>query len=497
MAIPQPVLDIINQLQIVGLPTLINPGEVLSPKINPGLEALDALALGQVLGNLDLNLTDVVLSLTQATTGQSDLTLTLDAVQDAAATAPGTADVKVVMEAVEFNKPAPAQAQDIDPDLSATGELPYLVPVAASSGYLLQLGTHVEGLIGKMAGEIKQVEKMTGSVKGTLAPLESLLAKITGKVKGAITGPKILDAAPEVSVQWRIEGSNYVLLNNTTLNDKLVPPVFVVLPEFAELTNTPIPASQLRISCDVSITVTLPDGTTDSVPDGTADSKPYRVGPVNIEVPKVQIPTLAAFTEHGQTDAERFPGRVLMAVPASSPLSSLTNLKSFITPVQSLLAKLQQTLSVADAALAFGEAADVLGTLIDLIGAVNQPLIRQDAVMDLSSVTLDPGGWFGIGSKSWEDEISSVLLIGPPGRGLSCHNRRNLWQGTGQFEVIIGGTVAAFVRDLVKPVIPDGSGGFTSLPDCVPSDTTFEVVVVPPDNSFNDVISSFRFLPLA
>jgi hypothetical protein len=492
MAIPQPVLDILNKLQIVGLPTLINPGEILSPQINPGLEALDTLGLGEVLGNLDLNLSNVVLSLTQMTTGESNLAVTLDAIADASGKAPGATDVKVVMEAVEFNKPAPAQARDLNPDMSARGELPYLVPVSATSGYLLQLGTNVQGLIGKMAGEIKQVEKMTGSVKGRLAPLESLLASITGKVTGAITGPKLLDAAPQVSVQWQIEG-NYVLLDNTTLNNKLVPPVLVVLPEFAELTDTTPPPSQLRISCDVSITVTLPGGVT--------ESKTRRIGPVNIEVPKIQIPVLAAFTEHGQSDTSQFPGRVLMAVPSSSPLTGLNNLKSFLQPVQTVLSKLQQTLTVANAALAlqFGEASSVIGTLIDLIGAVNQPLITQNFVMYLSSITLDPGGWFGVGYKSWEDEISSVLLIGPPGTGISCHNRRNLWQGTGQFKVIVGMTGAAFVLDLVKPVIPDGSGGYTSLPDCVPSDTTFEVVVQP-DNSrriFNDVISSFQFLPLA
>lgn len=493
MAIPQPVLDILNKLQIVGLPTLINPGEILSPQINPGLEALDALGLGEVLGNLDLNLSNVVLSLTQMKMGESDLTLTLDALRDATGKAPGATDVNVVMEAVEFNKPAPTQAKDLNADMSVTRELPYLAPIANNAtGYLLQLGTHVQGLIGKMAGEIKQVEKMTGSVKGKLAPLESLLASITGKVTGAITGPKLLDVAPEVSVQWQIEG-NYILLDNTTLNNKLVPPVFVVLPEFTELSNTPAPASQLRISCDVSITVKLPDGTT--------ESKSRRIGPVNIEVPKIPVPVLAAFAEHGQSDTSKFPGRVLMAVPASSPLSNLNNLKSFLEPVRTVLTRLQQTLTVANAALSlqFGEASNVLGTLIDLIGAVNQPIIRQNAVMYLSSITLDPGGWFGVGYKSWEDEISSVLLIGPPGTGLSCHNRRNLWQGTGQFKVIVGMTGTAFVLDLVKPVIPDGNGGHTSLPDCVPSDTIFEVVVNP-DNSrrtFNDVISSFQFLPLA
>ncbi|MCA1567633.1 MAG: hypothetical protein LC803_18690 [Acidobacteria bacterium] len=492
MAIPQPVLDILNKLQIVGLPTLINPGEILRPQINPGLEAFDALGLGEVLGNLDLNLSNVVLSLTQMTTGESDLSVTLDAIADASGKAPGTTDVQVVMEAVEFNKPAPAQARDLNPDMAARGELPYLTPISGSSGYLLQLGTNVQGLIGKVAGEIKQVEKMTGSVRGRLAPLESLLANITGKVTGAITGPKLLDAAPKVSVQWHIEG-NYVLLDNTTLNNKLVPPVLVVLPEFAELTNTPPPPSQLRISCDVSITVTLPGGAT--------ESKTRPIGPFNIEVPKIQIPVLAAFTEHGQSDASQFPGRVLMAVPSSSPLSGLNNLKSFLQPVQTVLARLQQTLTVANATLAlqFGEASNVIGTLIDIIGAVNQPLITQNFVMYLSSITLDPGGWFGVGYKSWEDEISSVLLIGPPGTGISCHNRRNLWQGTGQFKVIVGMTGAAFVLDLVEPVIPDGSGGYTSRPDCVPSDTTFEVVVQP-DNSrriFNDVISSFQFLPLA
>lgn len=495
MAIPQPVLDILNKLEIAGLPTVISPGEILRPQLNPGVEALSALGLGQILGTLDLDLTNVVLDIPKLVFGESVFDLTLDStLKDETEKLPGTTDVKVVLEAAEFARPVAPKAGDVNIERAATGPLTYLrfEQSDLSAGYLPKLGTSVQGLVGKLAGQIKQVEKLTGTVKGTLAPVEHLVAKLTGKITGKIKGAELLKLAPKVTVKWHVEG-NHVLLDNTTLDNPLVPPVFVVLPEFGELTRAALPTSQLRISCDVTIDVTLTDN--------TEESRTHRVGPVNIEVPRIPIPTLAAFVEHGATDTDQFPGRVLMAVPAASALDGLTNLRGFLEPAESVLRKLQQTLTVVNAALStqFGEAADVLGKLIEILGQVNQPLIRQDAVHYLSSVTLDPGGWFGVGYRSWEDEISSILFIGPPGAALSCHNRRNLWQGTGQFKLIIGPAAAAWVLDLNKPVVRDDAGNWTQLPDCIPPGTVFEVVV-PPDNSrrvFNDVISSFQFLPVA
>jgi hypothetical protein len=479
ISIPQPVLDILNSLQIAGLPASMNPGDIARAQINPGLEAFNTVSVGNVLGNLDLNLSNVVLTLTQLTPGSAALNINLNAVQAPGAKAPGATDMALLLEQVELSPPAKTHAVDLDPNATAVGGLPYLVPTGIGSA--LQPGTNVEGILGRMTGAVQQVEEMAGTVSGAITPVTNLVASLTGKITGALTGPQVLPAAPKITVAWRIEGK-YSLLENTTLTDVAHPPVLVALPEFTELTAGSVPASELRIFCDVTVQVTLPDGSTPSTS--------RTLGPLSIEVPRVQIPTLAAFTENSQGRAN-FPGSVLMAVPTSSAIISLNNLKDILVPVQSILRNLQTVLKLANLVLAaeFGAASDNIGLLISFLG-VSVAFIRGDQVMDLSSVTRVPGGWFGIGYQSWEDVISGVLLVGPPGRAITCHNRRNLWQGTGEFQVTLGSSATAFVPDLNS-----------TSPACVPSDSTFAVVTPPINsgfpNTFNDVISSFQFLPLS
>ena len=44
--------------------------------------------------------------------------------------------------------------------------------------------------------------------------------------------------------------------------------------------------------------------------------------------------------------------------------------------------------------------------------------------MDLWYVMREPGGFLGFGYKSWEDCISSLIMIGPPGRAARFIMRR-------------------------------------------------------------------------
>jgi hypothetical protein len=91
---------------------------------------------------------------------------------------------------------------------------------------------------------------------------------------------------------------------------------------------------------------------------------------------------------------------------------------------------------------------------------------------------------------SWEDVISAVLLFGPPGRAVLCHNAKELafreGEHQGVFQVTIGPMAVAVVGDLSAPP-NDG--------DSIPVLSKFKVRVSPrPHRGFNDQISSLQLV---
>ena len=58
--------------------------------------------------------------------------------------------------------------------------------------------------------------------------------------------------------------------------------------------------------------------------------------------------------------------------------------------------------------------------------------------MDLWYVMREPGGFLGFGYKSWEDCISSLIMIGPPGRAARSYNAKNFWERLCAFEIVLG-----------------------------------------------------------
>lgn len=77
-------------------------------------------------------------------------------------------------------------------------------------------------------------------------------------------------------------------------------------------------------------------------------------------------------------------------------------------------------------------------------------------------------------------------MVGPPGRGISLHNRKNTWVGTGAFQVTLGPKATAQIGDF--------STG--TLPSFIPKDSSVSAITpLPPgQSSFNDVVSSYKFI---
>jgi hypothetical protein len=441
MPLPQTVIDFAHTLEILGVPATANPGDVVAARLQPDPRGLNALVSSEVLANVDL---DLVLD-------QIDL--------DLGGTDPGTAALDVVLKAVEFPPPADLTADDVGTGETATRGLPHLVPqpVAGVPPYALQISPNVEGLLGQLTG--------------TVEPLRTIAGSLVGRLTGSIVRPGVLSAAPQLRLTWRVEDANGTALTEASVvrGGTDFAPTFVFLPEFTEAGNAPSTA-QRRVFCELEIKLRA-----DSPP---ADTLVVTIGPATVEVPRIPFPTIMILTEHAVGGAG-FPGAVLVAVPATSLVHGPDQVGPLLQPVRQILQNLQFVARFAGAPAVIDSVSTILGS------ATKIAFLALDVANDLQTVTRTPGGIFGFGYESWEDVISSLVLVGPPGRTVSLHNRKNTWVGTGAFSVTLGPTGTATVATF---------GAAT--PTCTPSTSTLSLIHASDTGSFNDIVSSYKFWPL-
>ena len=488
MPVPTVVLDVLNSLNIVPLPPQFNVGDRVDLGLMPGLNAFDVLsnppklfdiALDNItLDDIAIDLSDIRLGPVGAP-GEEKFQLTLDA-DNLAGSTPGATDLAVVSNLVELDpqsSPVGTTAADLDTNEASLRALPHLVPNA--SGVPI-LSTAVKGLLSRITGTVRQVEKFRGGITGSVAGhVRGTIRGTIRNLRGSVTAPQLLPSPPNVTLEWYIEDGNgkrltpntdFVLLNNTQLTNPA--PSLMFLPVFAELSTGVDLIAHRRIFCKVTVTV-------------GADKEERLLGPVNIRLPKIQLPTVLVMTEHAVTGVG-FPGGVLVAVPAHS-LLQLDQLTNKLQEVQVVLDRLQTVSQV----IGFADTVEQINRIIGLIGnpRIRIPrFLKADQVRDLWYVMRTPGGFLGFGYESWEDCISSIVMIGPPGRAARFHVAKDLFERRGAFEIILGAKAVGHIDNLTG-----------SAPACEPTGTggcTFNNRWDPPPSSFNDVISSYQFLPL-
>src|SRR5712664_4224373 len=229
MAIPQAFLDVLNTLQILPLPRA-QPGDLLKPQINKDLAiAFGPLRLGEVLGQLDLNVLF------------NDVSLDLITGQDTS---------EIVLKQVEFTPTTtPLQAAQLDTSETAAGKLPYIAPIAGVSSNappVPKLGALVEGLIGKITTEASQAGSITGSLVGT--------------IKGDLKKAAALASFTPPTLSWRIDdergnplvsGTHFVVDTANPLT--AATPVLALLPVFVPLSNpTTVTTAKRSLFCDLT-----------------------------------------------------------------------------------------------------------------------------------------------------------------------------------------------------------------------------------------------------
>src|SRR5215471_5103761 len=203
MPAPQPLVDLLNSLQLVGIPNSAAPGDQINPRVIPDLAplpgglpsaALGALTQTVTLAQIDADLAPI-LAYIAATLG-----LDSDAVQ----------------KAVEFAKPVDAHAGDIDVSSGNVGDLPHLIPNAAS---LLSISQNVEGLIGRALS------------KFTFQPGE-----LVSTVTAIISKPAVI-ADPSVTLTFRVvDGAGNPLVDGVDFFISFDPfaPTVVLMPVIAD-----------------------------------------------------------------------------------------------------------------------------------------------------------------------------------------------------------------------------------------------------------------------
>lgn len=498
------------------------------------------------LPRLDLDLGS--LKLTDVTTSMGEADLTIPEVHlDLSRSSPGQAgevEFEVVSQDVEFPPPVNVRAADLDTGEAVTNALPYLVPRSVDSTGTIPvfgLNQNVKGVIAKAKGAVKGLQRVSGSVTGSL--VQKVAGVISGtlqhQAKGAlsltavpdtvsaktstITGElkrNVLPGNPLVRVKWEVldENGNDLLgdparcaVNGPVqglLSDAVPPlPLLAFLPEFVDYQSGGAEAvSELRIWCTVSV---------EPPPPLQVKPRTAKLGPVTIQVPKVSLPSVLVMTPapvlRGPDNVPLDPYRVLVAVPKSSTLDSpesilelllaeplglqavTRNLASFLrTPGFVLPDPLRVHLGYLDRVL---EAIDRVIELLNVdVHRGRIAFVREDKVADLFNV----GYWvFEFLRATWfffEDIMGSLILVGPPGRGVGCY----VAKGAGEVERL--GAFRVLLHVVPCAIIPTlDTGGNPTVPPALAGPTDAEVVVDwqperSPTRSFHNSLSSYRFI---
>lgn len=246
----------------------------------------------------------------------------------------------------------------------------------------------------------------------------------------------------------------------------------MVLPDFVELRAGIELPTKTRY---VTATVTLRDSR-DERGEGTS----VELVRHPITVPAVPVPTVALFfakPDLGMVDGSLQDGDqfVVVMVPDDSPIASISALRfafDTLREVSKTAAGLAELAGVGGTGLAtltgLGDAVDVVLGAFNahaLIGGrVGMAYVTKDAVSDLNAIDTILGPHIWNNDVEAEDTISSLVLIGPPGRRLRCFQDRNFrgWN----MSVTASSSCVTIVSELTDPpvTVPAGHASPVSGP---------------------------------
>lgn len=268
---------------------------------------------------------------------------------------------------------------------------------------------------------------------------------LLGQLKGSLPLSTAASLPVTATVTWEVLDANGTPLASDQFSSPtgLTGPRLAVafLPEFVEL-GADVPAPRTR-SLRVGVLLSA----------GGVTVGPRTLPAVPVVVPPVPVPTVLALFLHkdfaptsGGDD-----GAVLVIVPDSSPLGSVEALNPVLDQLAALGSALQNLASLAGFVTGVGL----------LRGALAQPHVvfrKSDSIGNFNNIDLIQRGFLENDTEA-EDELSSLIFLGRPGRGAHCCNSRDLSNGEGDFTVAAGSTLMALVRNLhsIAPAVELGT----------------------------------------
>lgn len=322
------------------------------------------------------------------------------------------------------------------------------------------------------------VPGVIGQLRGTLPLLGATKIPITAQVTWSLHANKV-ENGQDVPGDALTENTDFV----APLGLKIPAPTFVLKPETVELTaNADLTAAAKRwLKASVKLSVTTAEGSFTS-PDTPLPAVPFYV--VKLPIPVV----LAMFTHTNFNPlgpllgADGDEGATLIVVPSNSPLASTQILFDTVTKLQNALRPLT---SFANFVGAFLPAVDLLVNALN--AQPRQELRVANKIDNMNDITLIARDAFHNNTEA-EDELSSIIFVGPAGRRVQLNNDRDQDDGEGRFTLKTGPSFHAIVRNLhaktpaVEPDVP------------APDGPLLVVEHDPDDDTFGDKLSSLQFL---
>ena len=313
----------------------------------------------------------------------------------------------------------------------------------------------------------------------TLRP--SGIPGLLGQLSAQMQVPTEVSVALSAEVEWIIKDENNQAVLSTNLfkvrsGAALPEATFHLKPPTTELTTNPnlVPVRRY-VHARVKLTAL---GITSGWIDVPGDGLP-------IWVARLPIPTVLLMFLHANyaSKSGNDPGAVLVVLPSNSPFGAWAEFQTKVNEIRN-------TISTLSDFAGFGA---FLTGVPNLLSAVDEqpyivPAPLGDRFANLNDIDLIVRSWWENDTEA-EDEISSLILIGPPGKRVRLYNARDFNSGEGQLDLTVGDEMYAAVPNLhsADPTASVGQlqrvsppAGFNPLP---PHNIT----------TFGDEISSLQF----
>jgi hypothetical protein len=246
----------------------------------------------------------------------------------------------------------------------------------------------------------------------------------------------------------------------------------VLFVEAVQFDGATIPAPIVKRTLEASIQLTA----------GPASSGWVDLPAAELSLAVIPIPTILLLFENASfTD----PGVGLIMVPANSPLDS-TTITAALNALNNALSPLQAALPVLGFIL--GEIAPnaTIQTALGLAQNARLTFQKTDGISDLSNIEWK-SHWYG--DEDAEDNISSIVMIGPPGRQAQCFNGRNFnGSAEGQMNVNVGSELLVEVPNLHSAYPASNPVGHVTVPFAPTGYRTAHFISI-----FGDEFSSIQF----